>query len=222
MGKILITGASKGLGLVACEYFSKDGWEVFPFTRKEYDYLKTWNYALPDVEAIIHCAGGGLGLKSPYITAGQMYELFMTNLGGAMEVNRMAIPAMQQKGYGRVVHVLSIASGEAVGSLGYNTVKTALAGYVRSLGREMAPYGVVVTGISPGAFQTPDNAMARLLWTNPGAYEDFLKNRLPRGKMGTAEELMPLLRLLVSPEASMMGGSLISVDAGEGKYYNFA
>ena len=219
MGKVLITGASKGLGLVACEYFTKDGWEVFPFTRKEYDYLKTWNYALPDVEAIIHCAGGGLGLRGPYITAGQMYELFMTNLGGAMEINRMALPAMQQKGYGRVVHVLSIASGEAVGSLGYNTIKHALAGYVRSLGRELAPFGVVVSGISPGGFLAPGNAMARLQEANKEAYEDFLKNRLPRGKMGTAEELMPLLKLLVSPEASMMGGSIVAIDAGEGHYY---
>ena len=219
MGKVLITGASKGLGLVACEYFTKDGWEVFPFTRKEYDYLKTWNYALPDVEAIIHCAGGGLGLRGPYITAGQMYELFMTNLGGAMEINRMALPAMQQKGYGRVVHVLSIASGEAVGSLGYNTIKHALAGYVRSLGRELAPFGVVVSGISPGGFLAPGNAMARLQEANKEAYEDFLKNRLPRGKMGTAEELMPLLKLLVSPEASMMGGSIVAIDAGEARYY---
>ena len=219
MGKVLITGASKGLGLVACESFQKDGWEVFPFTRKEYDYLKTWNYALPDVEAIIHCAGGGLGLRGPYITAGQMYELFMTNLGGAMEINRMALPAMQQKGYGRVVHVLSIASGEAVGSLGYNTIKHALAGYVRSLGRELAPFGVVVSGISPGGFLAPGNAMARLQEANKEAYEDFLKNRLPRGKMGTAEELMPLLKLLVSPEASMMGGSIVAIDAGEARYY---
>ena len=219
MGKILITGASKGLGLVACEYFSKDGWEVFPFTRKEYDYLKTWNYALPDVEAIIHCAGGGLGLRGPYITAGQMYELFMTNLGGAMEINRMSLPAMQQKGYGRVVHVLSIAAGEAVGSVGYNTVKTALAGYVRSLGREMAPYGVVVTGISPGGFLAPQNAMERLKTSSPEAYKEFVEKRLPRGKMGEASELLPLLKLLVSPEASMMGGSIVAIDAGEARYY---
>ena len=222
MSRILITGASRGLGAVAVEAFQRDGWEVFPFTRTEFDYLKTWNYEIPEVEAIIHCAGGGLGLRGPYLTAQQMYELFQTNLGGSMEINRLAVPAMQQKGYGRVVHVLSIASGEAVGSVGYNTIKTALAGYVRSLGREMAPFGVVVTGISPGAFQAPGNAMERLYQANKGAYEDFLRNRLPRGKMGEATELLPLLRYLVSPEASMMGGSLVSIDAGEGVAYNLS
>ena len=219
--KILITGANRGLGLVACESFAKDGWEVFPFTRKELDFLKLdgWNAVLPQVDVVLHCAGGGLGLRGPYLTAQAMYELFMLNLGGALEINRIAVPWMQTAGYGRVIHVCSIASGEAVGSVGYNTIKAALGAYVRSLGRELAPYGVVVTGISPGAFQTPDNAMARLQTTNAGAYEDFLRNRLPRGYMGKAEELIPLLKYLASPEASMMGGCVVPIDAGEGHYY---
>lgn len=221
MPSILITGASRGLGKVAVESFRKDGWEVFPFTRKELDFLnlRSWNCVVPEVEVILHCAGGGLGLRGPYLTAKAFYDLFMTNLGGQAEVNRIAVPRMQAEGYGRVIHVLSIASGEAVGSVGYNTIKTALAGYVRSLGRELSPYGVVVTGISPGAFQAPDNAMARLQTTNPGAYEDFLEKRLPRGYMGKAEELIPLLKYLASPEASMMGGCVVPIDAGEGHYY---
>ena len=220
---MLITGASRGLGLICYQAF-KDEYEVIPFTRKELDFTDpqlTWNvdwHSLENIDTVIHCAGGGLGLKEPLVTPQDLWRLFMVNLGG-IEINRVLIPAMQQKGYGRVVHVLSIAAGEAVGSLGYNTIKHALAGYVRSLGRELAPFGVVVSGISPGGFLAPGNAMARLQEANKEAYEDFLKNRLPRGKMGTAEELMPLLKLLVSPEASMMGGSIVAIDAGEGHYY---
>ena len=220
MPKILITGASRGLGLVAVEAFRKDDWEVFPFTREDYDYIKNgWNYVVPEVDAILHCAGGGLGLRGPYVTAKAMWELFMVNLGGAMEINRMVVPIMQHRGYGRVVHVLSIAAGEAIGSVGYNTAKTALSGYVRSFGREMAPYGVVVSGISPGGFEAPDNAMARLARNNPGAYTDFVENRLPRGIMGKAEELVPILKFLCSKESSMMAGCIVPIDAGEGYYY---
>ena len=220
MPKILITGASRGLGLVAVEAFRKDDWEVFPFTREDYDYIKNgWNYVVPEVDAILHCAGGGLGLRGPYVTAKAMWELFMVNLGGAMEINRMVVPIMQHKGYGRVVHVLSIAAGEAIGSVGYNTAKTALSGYVRSFGREMAPYGVVVSGISPGGFMAPDNAMDRLARNNPPAYTDFVDNRLPRGIMGKAEELIPILKFLCSEESSMMAGCIVPIDAGEGYYY---
>ena len=224
--KILITGANRGLGLVACESFIKDGWEVIPFTRKELDFTTinpAWMMNLPeDIEAIIHCAGGGLGYRGPYLTSGQFYELFQVNVGGAAEINRRFLPRMQAEGYGRVVHVCSIASGEAVGSVGYNTVKAALGAYVRSLGRELARYGVVVSGISPGGFQAPGGAMARLQEANPQAYQEFIEKRLPRGRMGEADELIPLLRYLVSKEASMMGGSLISIDAGEGIAYNLS
>ena len=61
--------------------------------------------------------------------------------------------------------------------------------------------------------------MERLLERNPEAYADFIQTRLPRGKMGEAQELIPLLKYLASPEASMMAGCVVPIDAGEGHYY---
>ena len=258
--KILITGASCGLGAVAAHAFAKEGAELTLISREinslenvrykldsplkhrsialDFGKIREWYPALNeatanspqtgmvgtmgyfgDLDIVIHCAGGGLGLKGPYIPAQAFYDLFMLNLGGAAELNRLIIPAMQVKGKGTIIHVCSIASGEAVGSVGYNTCKAALGAYVRSLGRELAPFGVVVTGISPGGFRGPFNAMERLQETHPEAYQEFIQKRLPRGKMGEAEELLPLLKFLCSEGASMMGGCLVPVDAGEGHYY---
>ena len=220
MPKTLITGASRGLGKAAVEAFLEMGHEVIPITRNEMDFTRlTARWTVPEVDVVIHCAGGGLGLKGPYIPARELYELFMVNLGGAAEINRIVAPTMQAKGSGYIIHVCSIASGEAIGSVGYNTVKAALAAYVRSLGRELAPYGVVVSGIAPGAFQCPGNAMERLESTSPEAYREFIEKRLPRGRMGTAEEIIPLLKFLCSEGASMMGGCVVPIDAGEGHYY---
>jgi 3-oxoacyl-[acyl-carrier protein] reductase len=222
MRKILITGASRGLGKVAAEAFSKQGDTVIPFTRQDCDYLHLdrWDGALPnDLDVVLHCAGGGLGLRGPYIPAKSFYDLLAVNLLGGAEINRLVIPDMQARRKGNIVHVCSIASGEAVGSVGYNTIKSALAAYVRSLGRELAPFGVVVAGISPGGFQAPDNAMERLQASNPAAYREFVEKRLPRGHMGKAEELIPLLKFLCSDEASMMGGCVVPIDGGEGHYY---
>ena len=224
MRKILVTGASKGLGLVVANAFEAQGDTVIRWGRAQLDYLKIegWNCIIPhytEIDVVIHCAGGGLGLRGPYLTAEAAHQLFMVNLGGAMELNRIIGPEMQHRGSGTLIHVCSIASGEAVGSVGYNTVKAALGAYVRSLGRAMAPYGVIVTGIAPGGFQAPGNAMERLSANNPPAYQEFIEERLPRGRMGEAEELIPLLKYLASPEASMMGGCLVPIDAGEGHYY---
>ena len=220
--KILITGANRGLGLVATESFQKDGWEVYPWSRKNLDFLNMsgWNCVVPEVDVVLHCAGGGLGMRGPYLESQAFHDLFMVNLGGAAEINRIVAPTMQAKGRGTLIHVCSIASGEAVGSVGYNTIKAALAAYVRSLGRALAPFGVTVTGIAPGGFIAPDNAMDRLKRDNQKAYLEFTDKRLPRGFMGQASELMPLIKYLASPEASMMGGCLVPIDAGEGHYYS--
>ena len=80
---MLITGASRGLGAVAATSFPEH--EVIPFTRKEADFLMPcdqWKF-LPDVEIVVHCAGGGLGLREPLLTAEAFYQLFRVNLGGA-------------------------------------------------------------------------------------------------------------------------------------------
>jgi 3-oxoacyl-[acyl-carrier protein] reductase len=113
----------------------------------------------------------------------------------------------------------SIASYEAAGSVSYNTVKAGLAAYVRTLGRELAGDGIIATGVLPGGFIAPGNAMDRLKTNKPDVYEKFIADRLPRKKMGEAEEIVPLLTLLCSEGASMMSGCLVPIDAGEGKAY---
>jgi len=61
--------------------------------------------------------------------------------------------------------------------------------------------------------------MARLQEVNPEAYQKFIEERLPRKIMGDARELIPMLALLCSEDASMMGGCLVPIDAGEGRAY---
>ncbi len=119
----------------------------------------------------------------------------------------------------KLVHVGSIASNEAVGSVGYNVAKSALSTYVRSLGREMYKYNVIATGILPGGFIASDNAMARFKKRNIKDYKKFIKTRLPRKMMGQVNEILPMLLFLCSKHSAMMGGCLVPIDAAEGKAY---
>ena len=205
MRRLLITGASRGLGAIAVQHFRRE-WDVSTVLDGEFD-------------AVLHCRGGGMGLRDALLSTEDMHRLFMLNLGDAVSVNLKVMAGMIQRGAGHICHVCSIASGEAIGSVGYNTVKAALAAYVRSLGREMAQHGLVVTGIAPGAFNAAGGAMDRLKTNSPEAYIEFEQKRLPRGFMGDAKELLPLIELLLSPQASMMAGTVVPIDAGEGRYY---
>ncbi len=249
--RVLITGASKGLGCVAAAAFANQGARLVLAgrNRERLSALRATlaapgaggeheifdgdltdpgaALALADmvnaddalVDIILHAMGGGYAFHDPLPTWAQIETLHRVNLGAAAELNRLLIPGMIDHGAGRVIHVGSTASSEACGAVGYNTVKAALAGYVRSLGREMAGHGVVVTGILPGAFTAPGNAFER---RTSEQVQDFIDRRLPRGRVGTAEEIIPLIFLLASDDASMMAGSCVAIDAGETTAYRSA
>jgi 3-oxoacyl-[acyl-carrier protein] reductase len=246
--RILITGASKGLGWVVAEEFARRGALLMVCGRNEEklqelkaqlpspdrhaafagDLLELEDIAKLDekckgflggLDVLVHVAGGGYGFRDPLLSWDQFEKLLKVNVSCAVEINRRLIPGMVENGYGRVIHVGSIAGQEATGSVGYNTVKAALSGYVRSLGRKLAGSGVVVTGILPGAFYAPGNSWKRLEETKPEVVEEFIKERLPRGKIAEAEELIPLLMLLAGDDSSMFAGSCVPIDAGEGRSY---
>ncbi len=246
--RILITGASRGLGAVVAHAFAERGARIALMARSQdkleqvrmscmnpeqhvsipVDLLKMNDIEpavqkaqafLSGIDVVIHAAGGGLGLKEDFLMHEDFTKLFVLNLGAVAEINKLVSAEMKKRGSGNLVHVGSIASSEGVGSVGYNTVKAALAAYVRSLGRELNRFNVIATGILPGGFISPGNAMSRLKESNPSAYNAFIEERLPRHVMGNAQELIPMLILLSSDDASMMGGCLVPIDAGEGRAY---
>ncbi len=250
--RMLITGASKGLGAVAALHFATLGARLVLIARhgekleevrsrcqnseqhlclaadltvgsermeaitKAQEFFGEGG----DIEVVLHVAGGGLGLRDPLLSADNFEKLIGLNLKQVLEINRLVVPAMIERKQGNLVQVCSIASSEATGSVGYNTAKAALAAYVRTLGRELAPYNIIATGILPGGFIAPENSWVRFQQRDPEGVQKFIAERLPRGKLGTAEELLPLLTFLCSDQASMMGGCLVPIDAGEGKAYN--
>jgi len=246
--RVLVTGATRGLGYVIAKAFAERGARVCASgrTQERLDALKSEMPGkghevhcgeMMDAEAaarlvafglermggfdvVFHAMGGGYGFRDPLLDWQQLAKLHAANLGVGAEINRLVAPGMIERKSGNIVHVGSIASGEAVGSVGYNTVKAALAAYVRSLGRELAGKGVVVTAILPGAFFGPENAFRRLEKNKPEVVEDFVTRRLPRGKVGEAAEMIDLVMLLSGSGASMMAGTCIAVDAGEGFAYS--
>ncbi|OGH56631.1 MAG: hypothetical protein A3G34_09240 [Candidatus Lindowbacteria bacterium RIFCSPLOWO2_12_FULL_62_27] len=246
--RILVTGASRGLGSVCARALAGAGASLALMARTEADLAKVRDSCarperhaclpvdltdfdrlgaavdqaksfLGGIDVVLHVAGGGLGLREPLLSSSDFLKLFTLNVLVATEINRRVAPGMVEKKSGNLVHVGSIASSEATASVGYNTVKSALAAYVRSLGRELAPSGIVVTGILPGGFYAPGNSWMRLESKSPEVVSRFVAERLPRGFLGKAEELIPLVMLLCSDAASMMGGCLVPIDAGEGKGY---
>ena len=246
--RIIVTGASRGLGSMACRALAERGAKIAMLSRskKEMDNLKSSlknpnkhisikvdllnnnqiktaiikaKKFLKQIDIVLHVAGGGYGLTEKLIKDKDLKTLLQINIGAAAEINRLVIKSKTTGHILKLIHIGSIASYEAVGSVGYNVAKSALAAYVRSLGRELYKNKVIVTGILPGGFIAPGNAMERLRKKNIKDYKKFIKNRLPRSLMASANEVLPMLLFLCSKHSSMMGGCLVPIDAGEGKSY---
>ena len=246
MKKIIIIGASKGLGQAAAIWFSKLNYKIALLSRSHLNLEKVRKKCknsklhisleinlldistikkpinraikfLNGVDVVLHAAGGGLGLKENLISANDFLKLLNLNILSAVEINRLIVPKMKK---GNIIHVGSIASYESVGSVGYNSAKATITAYVKTLGRELSKKNIIMTGILPGGFMAPENAMHRLKKNNKKAFNDFIKNRLPRKKMGNTNEIMPIIEFLASKNAGMMSGCLMPMDGGEGKSYN--
>ena len=247
--RILITGASNGLGFSCAQYFSKldakillSGKDKSKLSKRisklknpkkhrvfEYDLnIKKNIEKLSNIiiekkfyDIIIHCLGGGFSKRDPLIGIDDMEKLFRVNLGAIIQINKNIITHLKgENKHLNIVHVGSSASTNAIASVGYNIVKAALSAYVRSLGREMAITKININGILPGAFKAPDNSWERLIATKPEVVNNFIDTKLPRKKLGTADELLPMIGFLASKESSMMRGCCVPIDAGESLNYD--
>jgi len=134
-----------------------------------------------------------------------------TNLTGTLRVAQVFGRHMLERGYGRIVHIASIASFVALYEVAaYAASKAAVASLTKSLALEWGPRGVCVNAIAPGVFPTDLN---RSLLEGTARGREFL-SRIPMKRFGNVEELCGAAIFLSSDAASYVNGEVIVVDGG--------
>jgi short-subunit dehydrogenase len=104
---------------------------------------------------LVNSAGYALPGPLEALAEADLRELFDTNLFGLLAVTRAFLPAMRERGQGRVVNVGSIMGRVTMPLLGaYNASKHAVAAVTDALRMELAPFGVSVVLVEPGAIRT--------------------------------------------------------------------
>ena len=169
---------------------------------------------MPDI--LVHCMGGKPDLPAgtpPYKVWRAWYRILFEL---PFIFDETFLPAMREKGWGRIVHTGSVASLEAQGPTAYCSFKAMQAAYVRAVGRKEAARGVVMSAVLPGAFTAPDNRWERLLHSDPESAADFVRQRMPIGRLGTAREIASFMLFLCSEQASFNAGGIYTVDGAQG------
>lgn len=175
--RILITGASTGIGAALAQELSAKGAHLALVSRKTHTYSlprSTWiaaDLALPDarqsavhqatqflghIDILINNAGVGLYQPTVAVSAENWDYMAQLNLHAPIHLTQLTLPAMLARGSGAIVNIASVAALTPLPWFTlYSTTKAALLCYTHGLRMELAQSGVSAIAVCPGYVQTP-------------------------------------------------------------------
>ncbi|MCH8686188.1 SDR family NAD(P)-dependent oxidoreductase [Pedomonas mirosovicensis] len=135
------------------------------------------------------------------------------NLYGIFYCCRAVVPYMLANGYGRIVNVASVAGKEGnPNASAYSASKAAVIGFTKSLGKELATRGVLVNSVTPATFESP------ILEQLPQSQIDFMRSKIPMGRLGRVEETAAMVCFMASEECSFTTASTFDTSGGRTTY----
>ena len=169
----------------------------------------------PALHGLLNCVGitGETHRATHEVDVDDFDHVVVTNLRSAFLLTRALAPRMLDAGYGRIVHVASIAGKEGnAGMTAYSATKAGLIGLVKAAGKDYATSGVTVNAIAPAVIRTP------LVDAMPPEQVTYMTSRIPMQRCGTLAEVAELAAFVLSPAASFTTGFTWDLSGGRATY----
>lgn len=148
--------------------------------------------------------------------ADDWWRIVDTNLTGTFHLVQAVLPGMRERGFGRIVVITSewgVTGWPA--ATAYAASKAGLISLVKTLGRELAPEGIVVNAIAPGVIDTPQLAVdAEAAGVDLDEIRRRYAEQIPMGRIGAPEEVSEAVALLADPRLGSMVGQTLQVNGG--------
>ena len=172
------------------------------------------------VDILVNNAGVAHSAPLKAITLELWNQLFAVNVTGTFLCTQAFVPAMVQRGWGRVVNVASIAGKMGAPYISaYAATKHAVVGFTRAVAAEVAARGVTVNAVCPGYVDTDMTveSVARIAGktgiTSEQALE-HMRRTSPQNRLFTAEEVAFLVLCACDPRAGGVNGQSLVLDGG--------
>jgi 3-oxoacyl-[acyl-carrier protein] reductase len=233
----IVTGGASGLGKAVARRIVAEGgtvalWDLNPETlaaaRDEVEAADIQALDVSDpaaVEAAAKASAAALGNKvdilvcSAGITGAtasvheypidSWQRVIDINLNGLFYCNRAVVPFMLANGYGRIVNIASVAGKEGnPNASAYSASKAGVIGFTKSLGKELAGKGVIANSLTPATFESP--ILAQL----PQSQVDYMRSKIPMGRLGEVEESAAMVCFMASEECSFTTASTFDTSGG--------
>lgn len=236
----VITGGASGLGLAVARRIVAEGgtvalWDLNPdqlaVAAAELGGPHVEQLDVSDAEAvaraadasaaalgridILVCSAGITGATVPVheFPLDSWARVIDINLNGLFYCCRAVVPHMLANGYGRIVNVSSVAGKEGnPNASAYSASKAGVIGFTKSLGKELAGKGVIANALTPATFESP--ILAQL----PPSQVEYMRSRIPMGRLGDAEESAAMICFMASEECSFTTASTFDTSGGRTTY----
>ncbi len=232
--RALVTGSTQGIGLAIARLFRESGAEVIVHGATSIEKCETaakivgcTKYVVKsltdrDAAEVIYAQTGDVDIlvlnasiqyRTPWqeIDRDALDTQVSINFAATLAMIQKYYPHMKEQRYGRILTVGSVQQYRAHPDMAvYAATKEAQMSLVRNIGKQIAPFGVTLNNLCPGAIATPRNAAA----VADKEYLAKVNAGIPAGYMGLAEDLAPAALYLCSDEARYVTGSEIIVDGG--------
>lgn len=172
------------------------------------------------VDILVNLTGGPPPTPAAGVEPELWSEHFRSMVLGVIHLTDLVLPAMRERGFGRIVTSTSSGVVAPIPNLGVsNSLRSALVGWAKTLAREAAPDGVTVNLIVPGRIATPriqqlDEARAQREGTDVGTVAAASVASIPVGRYGEPDEYGAAVAFLASAKASYITGATLRVDGG--------
>jgi 3-oxoacyl-[acyl-carrier protein] reductase len=242
----LVTGASRGLGRAIASTLAAEGAQVIAVARNlerlndlvasssgsrgsitaracdlsDGAAIESLGKLLREVDILVLNTGGPPPGPAADTTDAVWSKQFEAMFLSAVRLSRLALPGMRERGFGRILAVVSSGVIQPIPGLGIsNALRAALVGWAKTLSAEVAGQGITVNCIAPGRIATDrvaelDQGRAKRESLDIAQVERESRAAIPAGRYGDTAEFAAVAAFLASTRASYMTGGVIRVDGG--------
>lgn len=234
---VIITGASKGLGLAICQQAAEQGYGVIGIARQSSEPFRVLQQSYPalvhfhpanlaDLDnlsemckqlikqfgrpyALVNNAAAGHDGVLATMPNSAIEDLMRLNIQAPILLSKYLMRSMLLNRKGRIINISSIIAKTGFNGLSvYAASKAALEGFSYSLAREVGKAGITVNCVAPGYMETDMTSSLQ------GDKLESVKRRSPLGKLATVDDAAAMVVYLLSDKASAITGTVMTVDAG--------